>query len=75
MPVQYLLSLVIFLIIMPATLLGKTSYLGNAFITAAACVLIAVALSVMAIIGAAGPLDKHSLPGILADIRKSGRKI
>lgn len=74
-PVQYLLSLIIFLIIMPATLLGKTSYLGNVFIMAAACIIIAVSLSVMAIIGAAGPMDKHSLPGILADIRKSGRKI
>lgn len=73
-PVQYYLALVIFLIIVPATVLGKNCYSGNIFITAAACVLTAVALTMMALVGSAGPMEKQSISGILETIRLGNRR-
>lgn len=73
-PVQYFFALVIFLIIVPATVLGKSCYSGNIFITAAACVLTAVALTMMALVGSAGPMEKQSISGILETIRVGNRR-
>ena len=73
-PVQYFLALVAFLIIIPATVLGKSCYSGNIFITAVACILVAVALTVISLVGAAGPMDKHTLPGIVDSLRSRNRR-
>ena len=73
-PVQYFFALVIFLIIIPATVLGKSCYFGNIFITATACVLIAVALIMLALVGSVGPMEKQSISGILETIRLGNRR-
>ena len=68
-PVQYLLSLLLFLIIVSALILGKNSYIENVPLAAIGALLIAVLLSLIAFVGTVGHADSRSIPWILRSIK------
>ena len=68
-PVQYLLAMVMFLVIVPVVAFGGDICSWRLLYAVIVSVLVAAALSAMALVGAAGPIDKQSLNGILETIR------
>ena len=72
-PVQYFQALLLFLIIVSALILGKTSYIENVLLAAAGSLAIAVLLSLIAFVGAAGTVERQSISGILRTVRFGGQ--
>jgi AraC-like DNA-binding protein len=68
-PAQFLLALLLFLILVPALLLGRKIYIDSLLITVVGSVLIAVIISLIAFIGTAGRKERQSIPGILKTVR------
>lgn len=71
-PIQFLLGLLLFLIVVPAFILGKKCYIDNLFLSIAGSLLVAVLLSFIAFVGTAGSLERQSIPGILSVVRFGG---
>ena len=74
-PAQFLLALIMFLIFVPALILGKNSYINSIVITALGSLLIAVLISMIAFIGTAGRKERNSIPGILGSVRFGGQSV
>lgn len=74
-PAQFLLALILFLILVPALILGKNSYINSPVICAIASLLIAVLVSMIAFIGTAGRKEHSSIPGILDSVRFGGQSL
>ena len=68
-PVQYFLALLLFLVVVTALILGKSSIAENPVLVAVGSVFIAVVLSLIAFVGTVGSGDNRSIPGILRTIR------
>lgn len=71
-PVQYLLTLIMLLTIIPALLLGQRCYVDNIPVTAAACFFLAFFLSMIAFVGSAGPVTRQSLRGLFNTVKFGG---
>lgn len=72
-PVQYFQALLLFLIIVSALILGKTSYIENVPLAAAGSIAIAFFLSLIAFVGAAGTAERQSVSSILKMVRFGGQ--
>ena len=72
-PVQFFMSLLLFLIVVSALILGKDNSLDTIPLTALGSFLVAFFLSMIAFVGAAGSQEYHSIPGLLNAVR-FGRK-
>lgn len=68
--VIYSLTLVMFLILIPGLMLGRSCYYGSIVVTAAASLLLAYLLMVISITGIAGPVEAHSQRGIINSLKK-----
>lgn len=68
-PVQYFMALLLFLIVVPALLLGRDNSLDTVFLTALGSLLVAVFLSMIAFVGTASSDDYQSIPGLLRSVR------
>ena len=68
-PVQFFLTLLILLIIVPALLLGRRCYVDNVPVTIAACVVLALLLSMISFVGTAGSERRKSIRGLLNAVR------
>lgn len=74
-PVMYVLSLVLFMIIVPVLQLGKGCYSDNAFLTVVGCVILSFSVFMISLTGIAGPISKNvSVGGILKSIREKLHK-
>ena len=71
-PIQYLLTLIILLIVIPALLLGRRCYVDSIFLTFSACLFLAFLLSMIAFVGTAGYQKKQSVKGLLKSLRFGG---
>lgn len=72
-PVQYFQALILFLIIVPALILGKKMYIDNVALTIISTFFIAVLVSLIAFLGTVGRAERHSIPGILNNVRFGGK--
>lgn len=72
-PVQFFMSLLLFLIVVSALILGRDNSLDTIPLTALGSFLVALFLSMIAFVGAAGSQEYHSIPGLLNAVR-FGRK-
>lgn len=72
-PVQYFQSLVLFLILVPALILGKRVYIDSVAVTLIASIMISVLISLIAFVGTTGRLEHQSIPGILKTVRFGGK--
>ena len=72
-PVQFFLALLLFLIIVSALILGKSNFIENVLLAAAGSFAIAVLLSLIAFVGAAGTAERRSISGILRTVRFGGQ--
>jgi len=72
-PVQYFISLLLFLIVVPSLLLGRDNSLDTVFLTALGSFLVALFISMIAFVGTAGSQEYQSIPGLLSAVR-FGRK-
>lgn len=72
-PVQYFQSLVLFLILVPALILGKRVYIDSVAVTFIASFVIAVLISLIAFVGTTGRTERQSIPGILNTVRFGGK--
>lgn len=70
-PVLYFLTLVFFIITVPALVLGKMSYFDLPILTVAACLILAYAVAMLSIAGLAGCVETQSIKGILNSLRKN----
>lgn len=68
-PIQYFLSLLLFLIVVAALILGKASFIENPVLSAIGSILITLILSLIAFVGTVGNAQNRSIPGILRTIR------
>ena len=68
-PVQYLLTLILLLVIVPALLLGRRCYVDDYFITIAACIFLAFFVSMIAFVGTAGKVKEQSIRGLLDSVK------
>lgn len=68
-PVQYLQSLLLFLIIVAALILGKNSYIENIALAATGSLAIAFLVSMIAFVGTVGTTERNSVSGILRAVR------
>ena len=68
-PIQFFLALLLFLIIVSALILGKTSYIENIPLAAAGSFLIAFFTSLIAFVGTVGTTEYQSIPGIMKTVR------
>lgn len=68
-PIQFFLGLLLFLIIVSALILGKSSYIENIPLAAAGSFAIAFLLSLIAFVGTAGTVEYDSIPGIKKTVR------
>lgn len=68
-PVQYFLTVIILLTIIPALLLGRRCYVNSVLMTVSACLFLASLLSLIAFVGTAGQQKKQSLKGLLKSMR------
>ena len=67
--VRYFLSMLIFLMVVSALVLGKDAYMDNAILVVVGCVLLVFLLSMLALVCAVGNVERHSIPGILRLVR------
>lgn len=72
-PVQFFMSLLLFLIVVSALILGKDNSLDTIPLTALGSFLVALFLSMIAFVGAAGSQEYHSIPGLLNAVRFGGK--
>ena len=72
-PVQYFMSLLLFLVVVTALILGRDNSLDTIPLTALGSLLVALFLSMIAFVGAAGTQEHQSIPGLLNAVR-FGRK-
>jgi AraC-like DNA-binding protein len=68
-PVQYFLTVIILITIIPALLLGRRCYVNSYFMTVSACLFLAFLLSMIAYVGTAGQQKKQSLKGLFKSMR------
>ena len=68
-PVQYLLTLILLLTIIPALLLGGRCYVDSVAVTFAACFFLAFFLSMICFVGTAGSVRRQSIPGLLKAVK------
>ena len=68
-PVQYFLTLILLLVIVPALLLGRRCYVDDYFITIAACIFLAFFVSMIAFVGTAGKVKEQSIRGLLDSVK------
>ena len=68
-PVQYFLALLMFLIVVPALILGRDNTLDTVALTALGSFLVAFFISMIAFVGTAGTSEYQSIPGILKKVR------
>ena len=68
-PVQYFLALLMFLIVVPALILGRDNTLDTVALTALGSFLVAFFISMIAFVGTAGTSEYQSIPGILKMVR------
>ena len=68
-PVQYLLTLIILLTIVPALLLGRRCYVDSIIMSFSACLFLAFFLSMDAFVGLAGQQKKQSIRGLIRSVR------
>ena len=71
-PVQYFLTVIILLTIIPALLLGRRCYVNSVLMTVSACLFLASLLSLIAFVGTAGQQKKQSLNGLFKSMRFGG---
>ena len=71
-PVQYFQALLLFLIMVSALILGKTSYIENVPLAAAGSFAIAFLVSMISFVGTMGTTERNSIPGILRTVRFGG---
>ena len=69
LPVRYFLSMLIFLIVVSALVLGKGASMDNVILVILGCVLLAFLLSMLAFVCTVGSVERHSIPGILRLVR------
>ena len=69
LPVRYFLTMLIFLIVVSALVLGKASYMDNVILVILGCALLAFLLSMLAFVCTVGNVERHSIPGILRLVR------
>ena len=69
LPVQYCMALLLFLIVVPALILGKDNSLDTVFLTALGSFLVAFFDSMIAFVGTSGAAEYQSMPAILRRIR------
>ncbi|MCQ2068540.1 MAG: AraC family transcriptional regulator [Bacteroidaceae bacterium] len=74
-PIQFFLSLLLFLILVTALILGKSSYIENVPLVAIGSFMIAFFLSLIAFVGTAGAVEGQSIPGILGMVRFGGNAV
>ena len=67
------MALLLFLIIVSALILGKSNFIENVLLAAAGSFAIAVLLSLIAFVGAAGTAERRSISGILRTVRFGGQ--
>ena len=72
-PVQFFMSLLLFLVVVSALILGKDNSLDTIPLTALGSILVALFVSMIAFVGTAGSQEYHSIPGLLNSVR-FGRK-
>jgi len=72
-PVQFFLALLLFLIVVSALILGKTSYIESVPLAASGSLAIAFFLSLIAFVGTAGTAERQSISGILKTVRFGGQ--
>ena len=72
-PIQYFLSLLLFLILVTALILGKSSYIESVPLVVIGSIIIAFVLSLIAFVGVAGTVERQSIPGILKVVRFGGK--
>ncbi len=68
-PIQYFLTLIILLTIVPAQLLGRRCYVDSFLLTISACLFLAFLLSMIAFVGTAGLQKKQSIKGLIKSVR------
>ena len=68
-PVQYLLTLIVLLTIIPALLLGGRCYVDSVPLTFAACFFLAFFLSMICFVGTAGSVRRQSIRGLLMTVK------
>lgn len=71
-PIQFFLALLLFLIMVPALILGKYSYLNRIPLVIIGSLLIAVIISFIAFVGAAATRGRRSITDILTTVRFGG---
>ena len=67
--VMYFQNLVLLLVLVPALLLGRKSYVDNTLITVAACIFLAAFVFLIGLVGSGGHNQKVSLNGLIKLIR------
>ena len=72
-PVLYLLALMLFLIFVIGLILGKNCYINNIVLMGIGSVVIAVLISMIAFVGAAGKIERQSIHGLMNLVRFGGR--
>ena len=72
-PVQFFMSLLLFLVVVSALILGRDNSLDTIPLTALGSILVALFVSMIAFVGTAGSQEYHSIPGLLNSVR-FGRK-
>ena len=74
-PVQLFVALLLFLILVSALILGKSSYIENVVLAALGSLFIAFLLSMIAFIGTVGGVESNSIRGILRTVRFGGESL
>lgn len=74
-PVQYLLSLLFFMVIFVALVLGRGCYVDNILLAAFGCLFLTVLFSMIAFVGAADGAGRHSISDISGALRFGGAPI
>lgn len=72
-PVQYFQSLLLFLVVVSALILGKSSYIESVPLAAVGSLAIAFFLSMIAFVGTAGRTERQSISGILRTVSFGGQ--
>lgn len=75
LPVQYLLTLILLLIIVPSLLLGRRCYVDSVIMSASACLFLAFFLSMDALAGLGAQQRRQSLRELLKFVRFGGSTV
>jgi len=68
-PLQYFISLMLFLVIVPSLVIGKDSLLNTVPVKILGSFIVALLISMIAFVGTAGTQEYQSIPGLLNSVR------